>query len=101
MPPALDGLMSSLFPFLPGTGESHHVGEHVLVQHLLLEGPLSTRNALVSTVRGLNPDLGSPFSRSLRGNAAIYCCPSLNRTEEGWILWELGEQHDPLACCWG
>ena len=59
----------------------------------------------ISYLKGLDPDVGSPFSRSWRSNLALYCCSHLSelgkRTEDGWMVWELGEQHDPLdnVCC--
>ncbi|CAK8994080.1 Palmitoyltransferase ZDHHC12-A (Zinc finger DHHC domain-containing protein 12-A) [Durusdinium trenchii] len=62
----------------------------------------------ISYLKGLDPEHGSPFSQSLSFNLAVYFCSksairrgSVKETEDGWILWELGEQHDPLEyiCC--
>lgn len=64
----------------------------------------------ISYLRRLPPEDGSPFSVSLSGNVAAYCCPpwcpdqgcgcgkiaQLKRTEDGWAIWELGEPHSPL-----
>jgi len=60
----------------------------------------------------------SPFSKSCCGNLRAYCCPPwcfpapvcccsdpLERTEDGWAIWEFGEPHQPLVtqcvcpCC--
>ena len=39
VPLAFNGHMFGVLPFLLGTGQHHHLGEHVLAQHLLFEGP--------------------------------------------------------------
>ena len=51
----------------------------------------------ISYLKSLNPEEGSPFSQSIRMNLAMYCC-SCKVNEDGWMLWELGEQHNPLEC---
>eukprot|EP00439_Symbiodinium_sp_Y106_P059853 s1690_g8.t1 len=65
----------------------------------------------ISYLRGLNPDSGSPFSLSMRENLAVYCCAhtcpayggtcASKRTEDGWVVWSLGDQQNPLElyCC--
>eukprot|EP00930_Biecheleria_cincta_P042121 TRINITY_DN28978_c0_g1_i1.p1 TRINITY_DN28978_c0_g1~~TRINITY_DN28978_c0_g1_i1.p1 ORF type:complete len:451 (-),score=52.32 TRINITY_DN28978_c0_g1_i1:44-1396(-) len=69
----------------------------------------------ISYLRGLPPEDGSPFSISLKTNLAAYCClplfPELGccagspapvkLTEDGYAIWDLGEQHNPLniECC--
>merc|ERR1711972_604442 len=67
----------------------------------------------ISYLRSLPPEEGSPFSSSLRANLAVYCFPpwcsgvearcsgngprnQVSRTEEGWAIWELGQQLQPL-----
>ena len=55
----------------------------------------------ISYLKSLSPEDGSPFSQSIRMNLAIYCCSDcckVFQTEDGWLLWELGEQHNPLEC---
>lgn len=60
----------------------------------------------ISYLRSLHPEDGSPFSQSLSSNLMAYCCPaprsclgseSLQRTEDGWAVWELGEPQPPCA----
>eukprot|EP00438_Fugacium_kawagutii_P026642 Skav208633 [mRNA] locus=scaffold3433:180186:180728:- [translate_table: standard] len=55
----------------------------------------------ISYLKRLNPDDGSPFSRSIPMNLALYCCScwEVGKTEDGWVVWELGEQHNPFECC--
>ncbi|CAE7727713.1 app [Symbiodinium sp. KB8] len=65
----------------------------------------------ISYLRGLDPDSGSPFSLSMRENLAVYCCAhtcpaygstcASKRTEDGWVVWSLGDQQNPLQlyCC--
>ena len=58
----------------------------------------------ISYLKSLSPEDGSPFSQSIRMNLALYCCAHFckglgtQRTEDGWLIWELGEQHNPLDC---
>ncbi|CAL1150189.1 unnamed protein product [Cladocopium goreaui] len=55
----------------------------------------------ISYLKSLSPEDGSPFSQSIRMNLAIYCCSDcckVFQTEDGWLLWELGEQHNSLEC---
>lgn len=57
----------------------------------------------ISYLKSLSPEDGSPFSQSIRMNLALYCCAHFckglsQQTEDGWLIWELGEQHNPLDC---
>lgn len=61
----------------------------------------------ITYLKGLKEANGSPFTRGVLGNVAVYCggphwCPvplrrlaSLRYDEEGAIIWELGEQRMP------
>jgi len=67
----------------------------------------------ISYLRSLPPEDGSPFSTSLRANLATYCClpvcpdqgccggspAPVKLTEDGWAVWDLVDQHAPLAVC--
>merc|ERR1712232_921210 len=58
----------------------------------------------ISYLKNLKEDSGSPFTRSVLGNLAAYCCgppwcpanlrrfAGLRYDEEGAIQWEMGEQ---------
>jgi len=70
----------------------------------------------ITYLRSIPPEDGSPFGASLRTNLVAYCCApwfpaeraavrctesedsrsSLKRTEDGWMVWELGEPTQPL-----
>merc|ERR1711972_726117 len=61
----------------------------------------------ISYLRSVSPEDGSPFSRSIYENLAVYCVPWWclplpchgcddesvfpKRTEDDWLIWELGE----------
>merc|ERR1712232_18961 len=61
----------------------------------------------ITYLKGYKEDNGSPFTRSVPGNLAAYCvgapwCPmalrrraTLRYSEDGSILWELGDQRMP------
>merc|ERR1712224_504426 len=62
----------------------------------------------ISYLRSIAPEDGSPFSQSLCKNLAMYCCQMwcirlccaraavIDRDEDGWAVWELGDPHVPL-----
>lgn len=64
----------------------------------------------ISYLRSIQPEDGSPFSQTICFNLAVYCClpfcvrfgcpraAVVQRDEDGWAIWALGEPRYPLEC---